>query len=84
MKPIALIGHGDEQHRLHIELPSDVQPGPVKITLQPATEEDEQGAWQALINHSWTKDWSDPREDIYSLQDGDSEEGFGECRRRSK
>ncbi|MGH7168689.1 MAG: hypothetical protein ACRELF_01990 [Gemmataceae bacterium] len=70
MKPVELIGHIDEQHRLHVELPPDVQPGPVKITVRPATEEDEEGDWLALINHSWAKDWSDPREDIYTLEDG--------------
>jgi hypothetical protein len=36
----------------------------------PATEEDEERAWLALINHSWAKDWSDPREDVYTLEDG--------------
>lgn len=70
MKPIELIAHVDEQHRLHAELPIDIPPGPVKITLQPATEEDEERDWLAFINHSWTKDWSDPRESIYTLEDG--------------
>jgi hypothetical protein len=70
MKPVELIGHVDEQHRLHVESPPDVQPGPVKITAQPATEDDQEGDWRALINHSWAKDWSDPREDIYTLDDG--------------
>jgi hypothetical protein len=70
MKPIELIGHVDEQHRLHVELPPDVQPGPVKVTLQTATEDDEEGDWRAPINHSWAKDWGHPREDIYTLEDG--------------
>lgn len=70
MKPIELIAHVDEQHRLHAELPTDIPPEPVKITLQIATEEDEERDWRAFINHSWAKDWSDPREDIYSLDDG--------------
>ena len=70
MKTIELVGHVDEQHRLHVELPSDIQPGPVKVTLQAAAEENEEGDWRALINQSWAKDWSDPREDIYTLEDG--------------
>jgi hypothetical protein len=70
MKPIELIGHIDEQLRLHIELPPGVRPGPVKVTLQPAGEEEEEGDWRALINQSWAKEWSDPREDIYTLEDG--------------
>ena len=70
MKPVELIGHVDEQHKLHVELPPEMQPGPVKIIVQPATEENEEDDWRALINHSWAKDWSDPREDIYTLEDG--------------
>jgi hypothetical protein len=70
MKTIELIGHVDEQHRLHVELPADVQPGTVKITLQSTTEDDDEGDWRALINQSWARDWSDPREDIYTLEDG--------------
>jgi hypothetical protein len=70
MKHIELIGHIDEQLRLHAELPANIQPGPVKITVQPTTEEDQEGDWRALINQSWAKDWSDPREDIYTLDDG--------------
>lgn len=40
MKTIELIGHVDEQHQLHVELPADVKPGPEKFTVQPVTEED--------------------------------------------
>lgn len=74
MKPIELIGHIDEHHRLQVEVPHDVQPGPVKITLVAATEE-EADDWRALINHAWAKDWNDPREDIYTLEDGEPEHG---------
>jgi hypothetical protein len=49
---------------------SEMQPGPVKITVGSATEEDEEDDWQTLINHSWTEGWSDPREDIYTLEGG--------------
>ncbi len=70
MNPIEVIGHVDEQHQLHVELPTDVTPGPVKITVRPVTEKDEEDDWRALINQSWVEDWSDPREDIYTLEDG--------------
>ena len=70
MEKIEVIGHVDEQHQLHVELPPDVKPGPVKITVQAVTEEDEEGDWRALINQSWAKDWSDPPEDIYDPEDG--------------
>ncbi len=70
MKTIELVGHVDAQHQLHVELPADVQPGRVKVTLQGATGDPEEGDWRALINQSWAKDWDDPREDIYALEDG--------------
>jgi hypothetical protein len=70
MRYIELIGHVDEPHRLHVELPPDVQPGPVKIPVQSATGEDEERDWLAPINRSWVKDWSDPREDVYTLEEG--------------
>ncbi len=72
MIPIELLGHVDEQHRLHGELPPDVQPGPVKIAMRPATEEDEAGEWLALIDQSRAEDWSDPREDVYTMEDGNT------------
>jgi hypothetical protein len=74
MKPIELIGRVDEQHRLHVEVPADIRPGPVKVFLEAVTEETADD-WRALINHSWAADWSDPREDIYTLQDGEPEHG---------
>jgi hypothetical protein len=74
MASIELIGHVDELHRLHVELPADTKPGPVKITLE-AVAEEEISNWRELINHSWAKDWSDPREDIYTIEDGEPSHG---------
>ena len=70
MKTIELVGHVDEQHHLHVELPVEIQPGSVKVTLQAVTDDAEEGDWRALISQSWVKDWSDPGEDIYTLEDG--------------
>jgi len=70
MKTFELVGHVDSQHNLHVELPTDIQAGPVKVTVQAVTTEDEDGDWRALISQSWAKDWCDPREDIYTLEDG--------------
>jgi|SRR5579884_831128 len=74
MKLVELIGYVDEHHRLIVELPQGVPSGPVKVVLQPATEEGEERDRLAFVNHSWAKDWSDPREDIYTLKDGKVEE----------
>jgi hypothetical protein len=75
MEPIELIGHVDEQHRLHVELPAELPPGPVKLLLSPATAEEADDDWRALINQAWARDWSDPREDIYTLEDGEPSHG---------
>jgi hypothetical protein len=75
MRPIELIGHVDDQHRLHVELPAELPPGPVKVLLSSATKEDEEGNWRALINQAWARDWNDPREDIYTLEDGEPSHG---------
>ena len=36
-----------------------------------------EGDWRALVNQSWAQDWSDPREDIYTLEDGKPSHGPG-------
>ncbi|HEY7327288.1 MAG TPA: hypothetical protein VH592_06605 [Gemmataceae bacterium] len=41
MRPIDLIGHVDEQHRVIVELPPEILPGPINITLQTMTKDDE-------------------------------------------
>jgi hypothetical protein len=50
-----------------------MKPRPVRGTQQLATEGDEEGDWRALINQSWSKDWNDPREDIYTLEEWEAE-----------
>jgi hypothetical protein len=71
MKTIELIANVDEQHRLSVEVPADVKPGRIKIVLAvPTEEEEEDGWWQQAISEIWAADWSDPAEDIYTLEDG--------------
>ena len=75
MKTIELIANVDEQHRLSVEVPADVKPGPVKILLALPTDAEEQdGWWQEAASHIWAAEWSDPREDIYTLEDGKPED----------
>ena len=70
MKAIELTGDIDEQHRLHANVPKELQAGQVRlIVLLP--EEDESGAlWAIGIARQWSTELNDPREDIYTLQDG--------------
>jgi hypothetical protein len=65
VRKIELIGHVDKQHRLCVELPAQVPPGPVKVTLE-AVDEEADDWWATAISQRWAADWSDPRDDIYN------------------
>lgn len=69
MKVIELTGQVDGQHRLCVELPPDVQPGPVKVLVELTPGEG--NSWAAGIARVWASEWSDPREDIYTAEDGE-------------
>ena len=48
----------------------------LRATIRPAEpqsfEDDEAGQnWMAGVSREWEADWLDPREDIYSLEDGE-------------
>jgi hypothetical protein len=36
-----------------------------------ATDDDDAQKWAAAVAQAWANDWSDPREDIYTLEDGE-------------
>ena len=70
MKAIELIGDIDEQHRLHAQVPTEIPVGQVRlIVILPG--EDEAGAlWANGAASEWSAELSDPREDLYTLNDG--------------
>ena len=83
MKTIELVGHVDEQHQLHAEVPASVAPGEVKLlVLVPEGEEDwewpapdlTKEEWAQFVAHGLRNELGDPREDIYSLEDGEPED----------
>lgn len=75
MTTTIVTGHIDEQHRLIVEVPHSLPPGPVTVSIQsgqtdahsPATDLD----WQSAIATEWSNFVNDPREDLYSLSDGE-------------
>jgi len=77
MGTIKVIGHVDDQHQLRAEVPESVAPGPVHVVvLLPSASEDDAGAaWMAGIAREWTAELSDPREDIYTMTDGEPVDG---------
>ena len=73
MTTIKVIGQIDEQHRLTAAVPPTLAPGEVEVVvLVPSKDEGEAGqACMAGIAREWEGELNDPREDIYSLADGE-------------
>lgn len=69
MKAIELIGDIDDQHRLHAQVPKDLPSGQVRLILLPG-EDEAGGIWARGIAAEWSAELQDPREDIYTLDDG--------------
>jgi len=74
MQTIRLRATVDEHHRLTAQVPPAVAPGPVEIALlvpTPAGEDEAGSVWSDAVAREWADDLADPRQDIYSLSDGD-------------
>ena len=61
MRALEFIADVDEQHRLHLELPDEAA----------EAEGELEAVWMRAIAHEWREDLADPREDIYTLEDGE-------------
>ena len=80
MESIPLEGHVDDQHRLTVNVPGSIPPGPVVVWIAPAIvakgnvskEEPAGAAWAEGVARDWAAELSDTRQDIYSLADGDA------------
>lgn len=77
MPTIRLMGRVDDQHRLSAEVPPSVSAGVVEVTiLVPEADEDEAGLeWEKGVAREWSSELADPREDIYTLNDGEPIDG---------
>ncbi len=77
MKSIKLKGIVDTNHRLTAEVPPEVRAGEVEVHLVfPPNEEDPtERQWAAGISREWAAEWDDPREDIYTITDGEPVDG---------
>ncbi len=77
MKQIRLSGVVDDQGMLHAKVPAEVAPGPVEfVALIPDPLDNEfSNAWMQAIAHAWREELSDPRDDIYTLEDGEPVDG---------
>jgi len=70
MKAVELVGQVDDQHRLQAQVPESLPPGPVRIIVLIPEENEAGAAWMQGIAREWATELSDPREDIYTLEDG--------------
>ena len=79
MTTIKLVANIDENHRLSAEVPSHIASGPIEVlVLVPSPEEDETGhEWMSGVAREWESELSDPREDLYSLTDGEPVDASG-------
>jgi hypothetical protein len=72
MNSISIHGQVDDQHRLSAVVPESVPPGPVTVWLTTAQEDEAGAAWMAGISQQWADELSDPRQDIYTVADGEA------------
>jgi hypothetical protein len=70
MKAIELIGDIDAQHRLQAQVPEELPAGPVRLIVLLPEEDDGGTAWAHGISKEWADELQDPRQDIYTLEDG--------------
>lgn len=72
MNAVSVIGQVDDRHRLFAVVPDSIPPGPVKVLVVPSEQGDDAGnAWTTGVAEAWAGDLSDPRQDIYTLADGE-------------
>ena len=72
MRTVQVTGHVDEHHRLSAEVPDVIPPGPVTVSVVLESDEDEAGtAWVSGVAREWADELKDPRQDIYTLADGE-------------
>ncbi len=78
---VELVGEVDQQHRLHGVVPASIPAGRVRVIVI-VPDEDEAGAeWEAGIAREWAAEFADIREDIYTVADGEPEDGIDLQRR---
>ena len=74
MPALTVYGQVDELHRFSAVVPESIGPGPVAIQVMlPTDKEDFVGAvWAEGVAREWQDELNDPREDVYTLADGES------------
>ena len=69
-KAIELVGDIDEQHRLRAQVPEELPAGPVRLIVLLPDEDDAGSVWANGIAKEWSDELSDPKQESYTLDDG--------------
>jgi hypothetical protein len=75
MKAIELIGDVDGQHCLTARVPEDLPAGPVRLLVLVPEADPEDEVWMRAVASEWSEDLSDPRQDLYTPEDGQPLDG---------
>ena len=70
MNAIELIGDIDDEHRLDAHVPKELPAGQVRVIVLLPGEDEAGGVWAHGTSAEWSAELQDPREDIYTLDDG--------------
>jgi hypothetical protein len=70
MKIVDTVGNLDAQRHLTADIPADLPPGPVRVAVFSPMETSADDAWTHAIAKEWSAELGDPREDIYTVEDG--------------
>jgi hypothetical protein len=75
MKAIELIGDVDAEHCLRAHVPDDLPAGPVRLLVLVPDQEQVEEIWMRAVASEWSEDLADPRQDLYTLEDGQPLDG---------
>jgi hypothetical protein len=75
VKAIELIGDVDAEHRLRAQVPEDLPAGPVRLLVLLPEPDQADEIWMRAVASEWSEDLSDPRQDLYTLDDGQPPDG---------
>lgn len=70
MRAVEVMGRVDEHQQIHAQVPADLPAGPVRLIVLVPEEDDAGAVWMQGIAREWAAEVSDPREDIYTADDG--------------
>jgi hypothetical protein len=70
MRAIELLGEIDDQHQLRAQVPEGFPAGLVRVIVLMPGEDGAGLAWAGGVSSEWSGEMSDPKQDIYTLDDG--------------